>query len=85
MTYLSIPDTRHGSLQYGAHWAMPGSSGHYIRFNRNQKWVTAIERPDLCWGTSRQVLSDETESTVTLAEIRSAVADAQTAKTEEEA
>jgi hypothetical protein len=85
MTYLSIPDTRHGSLQYGAHWSIPGTSGIYIRFNQSQEWVQAIECQDLIWGTYRQMLADETESTVTLSEIREFVADAQTTTTEEEA
>jgi hypothetical protein len=75
MTCIEIPATRHPSIQYGSHWAIPGYSGHYIRFNGAQSWVMARECPGLCWGTSRQALADPTASTVTLADVRSAVAD----------
>lgn len=75
---ISIPETRHASIQYGAHWgSQMGQSGHYIRSNAGQRFVQAQERRDLSWGTEAQAQSDSEQATVTLAEIRKAIQAAQ--------
>jgi len=75
MNYVYIPDTYHPSLQYGADWSAPGVSGHYIRANKAQDWTQASERPDLTWGTARQAAADQTNRTITIAEIRALLAE----------
>lgn len=66
----AIPESRHGSLHYGAHWSRPhmGASGYAIQ--HRGYWFRCQQRRDLSWGTARQARRDISGTTVTLREFR---------------